>query len=264
VERRPTSTKGSFGAAERSFGVAEETLGPIYDPEDPSERSPPAYSFGTSGRPDYTSKGEAPGPGVYHVRDHAGHHRAAPAYSMASGSTCRHDVAPPHSAEEPGPGQYPVTFGFQVADPRKCEAPKTKFGRDTNRTSFLALPPDTPGPGQYKVASSSRPKSAPGPRCTFGARASTKVHIGPMHTADCKGADSPGPGHYLVKGEEKVHAWRQGTGPRSKLHAGNDAPGPGQYKVDKGVKPGTANKFRNGPASSFSRARREGLAKLRF
>ena len=71
--------------------------------------------------------------------------RNAPGYSVAS--NIRSEVAPGADPDEPGPGFYKVS-GKEIQDVVKNRAATTKFGKDTNRSTFMTMLP-YPGPGTY-------------------------------------------------------------------------------------------------------------------
>ena len=206
-----------------------------------------------------------------------------PAYSVAS--NIRSDVAAGTDPDEPGPGFYTVN-GKDIQDKVRNRAASTKFGKDTNRTSFMPMLP-VPGPGTYDqhLPTHQRLPSSYG----FGqqdraknpkARFSTKLYISSLHTADHLGADTPGPGAYLHHtGKGIAHsigdgaACKMGTGKRdnkklfiSRAHAavaGGDSaavPGPGEYapNVD------ASSKYRSPGGSSFGRSKRPGMATVKF
>jgi hypothetical protein len=103
--------------------------------------------------------------------------------------------------DEPGPGFYKVD-GKDMQDLVRTRAATAKFGKDTNRSTFMTILP-FPGPGTYDQHIPQSQKDSP--KVTFGqkdrsqnpkARFCTKLYISSLHTADQLSCGTPGPGAY--------------------------------------------------------------------
>jgi hypothetical protein len=121
----------------------------------------------------------------------------------------------------PGPGQY------QYKSYVGKEAPKISMS--SRPQSSLGAGSIGPGPGQYNMVLSNRPKS---PSYRLGSA-----------TRDAGGLKSslsnPGPGQYSpvvnVSTRPKSPTWSMGTGTRSQLDPTELVPGPGNYNVRKAL-----------------------------
>ena len=288
----------NFGAQRRFFEhKGERSPGPaMYDTSHFASNQRPltqgsAVTIGTSKRPEVARSTWVPGAGSYTPKNAAetsgarGMFSRMPSYSVAS--NIRSDpVAAGADPDEPGPGFYKVN-GKEIQDLVKPRAGVTKFGKDTNRSTFMTTLP-YPGPGTYDQHIPQSQKVAP--TVTFGltersknpkARFSTKLYISSLHTADHLGAGTPGPGqypHHTGKGVARSigdgASWKMGTSKRdnkkmfiSRAHSKTEGPGdsgqvpgPGQYKPNVEV----TSKFRSPGGSSFGTSKRPALATVKF
>mmetsp|Transcript_2655 Transcript_2655/g.3003 ORF Transcript_2655/g.3003 Transcript_2655/m.3003 type:complete len:625 (-) Transcript_2655:337-2211(-) len=256
----------------------------------------PMWKFGTAQRlgPEGKHSQEndmVPGPGAYQLPKNTaelsgggGMYTAGPTYSVSS---CLRTSIVTADPDEPAPGAYETDKGIASQDIRKRRAPSSKFGKCTNRSSFMAAP-NTPGPGNYSHSQSTDVGHAP--KYSFGMKSSMKQpsqlggskYISKLHSKEYMGTQSPGPGSYQMaegkgiaktlgdapnakfgserRGEQKIY-----IGPEHvKVEAGltSNNPGPGSYNPN-GLA-GTSNRYNNNGGCSFGTSTRPPLANVKF
>ena len=176
---KPSAAQTNFGKATRFYkpemggNTAGPLLGPLFEHYGSNSPGPAAYRMasgkgigktmgdgpthviGTSKRASVEGRDAAwvPGPGTYFPKKVSessggkGPFSNPPAYSVAS--CIRSDVAPGAEAT-PGPGTYETSTGLAKCDVRKPIAPAYRFGKDSDRSSFLPRHvASNPGPGEY-------------------------------------------------------------------------------------------------------------------
>ncbi len=181
-----------------------------------SERSLqiPSYKFGHEKKCqiENTTAKHTPGPGNYETRTNLGF--GAPKISF--GKEMRGDRGRPMT---PGPGNYEI---------------KNLIGNDGPKIHISSVRPDcsttqkwVPGPGQYDVTLSNRPKTP-------------SYRIGTAKRDGNKTFDQPGPGQYDLTASQtlrpKSPVWSMGTSERPPLSdCDRSVPGPGNYSVATGL-----------------------------